>query len=70
MLFARRCFFVNQGSFTATHKYAVLLGLMDFCVEHVLQVAEPPQSDGLLDFLESRDRTRRIQAVVSQDRRA
>ena len=26
---------LDQGSFTATYKYAVLLGLMDLCMEHV-----------------------------------
>ena len=35
---------LNQGSFTATYKYAVLLGLMDLCMEHVSKTGEPPQA--------------------------
>ena len=34
---------LNQGSFTATYKYAVLLGPMDLCMEHVSRTGEPPQ---------------------------
>lgn len=33
---------LDQGQFTATYKYAVLLGLMDLCLEHTQQSGTPP----------------------------
>jgi 5-methylcytosine-specific restriction endonuclease McrA len=35
---------LDQGSFTATYKYAVLLGLMDLCMEQVSRSGQPPTS--------------------------
>ncbi len=35
---------LDQGTFTATYKYAVLLGLMDLCMEHVSRTGQPPES--------------------------
>lgn len=33
---------LDQGQFTATYKYAVLLGLMDLCLEHTQKSGAPP----------------------------
>ena len=33
---------LEEGSFTATYKFAVLLGLMDLCLEHSNRFGEPP----------------------------
>jgi 5-methylcytosine-specific restriction endonuclease McrA len=33
---------LEEGSFTATYKFAVLLGLMDLCLEHSNRYGEPP----------------------------
>lgn len=33
---------LDQGQFTATYKYAVLLGLMDLCLEHTQRSGAPP----------------------------
>ena len=35
---------MDQGSFTATYKYAVLLGIMDLCMEQVSRTGQPPTS--------------------------
>ncbi len=35
---------LEEGSFTATYKFAVLLGLMDLCLEHSNRFGEPPDS--------------------------
>lgn len=35
---------LEEGSFTATYKFAVLLGLMDLCLEGTTKSGEPPQS--------------------------
>ena len=35
---------LDQGRTTSTYKYAVLLGLMDLCMEHVSKTGEPPQA--------------------------
>ena len=35
---------LGEGHFTATYKYAVLLGLMDLCMEHVSRTGQPPES--------------------------
>ena len=35
---------LDQGTFTATYKYAVLLGLMDQSMEHVSRTGQPPES--------------------------
>jgi len=35
---------LDQGSFTATYKYAVLLGIMDLCMEQVSRTGQPPTS--------------------------
>jgi hypothetical protein len=35
---------LDQGVFTATYKYAVLLGLMDLCMERVSRTGQPPES--------------------------
>ena len=32
---------LEEGSFTATYKFAVLLGLMDLCLEHSNRFGEP-----------------------------
>ena len=32
---------LDEGSFTATYKFAVLLGLMDLCLEHSDRFGEP-----------------------------
>lgn len=34
---------LDRGNFVATYKYAVLLGLMDLCLEHTSKSGEPPQ---------------------------
>ncbi len=42
--FAERCLaLLDQGSFSATYKYAVLLGLMDLCLEKTDQAGELPK---------------------------
>ncbi len=33
---------LDEGSFTATYKYAVLIGLMDLCMEHTTATGVPP----------------------------
>ncbi len=35
---------LDQGSFTATYKYAVLLGIMDLCMEQVSRTGQAPTS--------------------------
>jgi hypothetical protein len=35
---------LEYGSFTATYKYAVLLALLDLCLEHAGRTGEPPSS--------------------------
>jgi len=35
---------LDRGSFTATYKYAVLMGLIDLCIEHAGRQGEPPTS--------------------------
>jgi hypothetical protein len=35
---------LDYGSFTATYKYAVLLALLDLCLEHAGRTGEPPSS--------------------------
>ncbi len=35
---------LDSGSFTATYKYAVLLALLDLCLEHAGRTGEPPSS--------------------------
>jgi hypothetical protein len=35
---------LDDGSFTATYKYAVLLGLIDLCMEGLSATGEAPQS--------------------------
>ena len=35
---------LEQGRFTATYKYAVLLALIDLCMEHVSSTGQPPTS--------------------------
>lgn len=34
---------LDEGSFTATYKYAVLLGLMDLCMERASAKGDPPR---------------------------
>jgi hypothetical protein len=35
---------LDQGAFTATYKYAVLLGLLDLCLENTARTGAPPSS--------------------------
>jgi hypothetical protein len=35
---------LGEGRFTATYKYAVLLGLMDLCLEHSTRSSDAPRS--------------------------
>jgi 5-methylcytosine-specific restriction endonuclease McrA len=35
---------LGEGSFTATYKYAVILGLMDLCLEHSTRTGDAPSS--------------------------